>query len=73
VTLGIRLIYGKPRWLNNGVDMLNIFRKFQELQEIKFELPRIEARLQRIEWIIRDMHPELEALNKSAEPEVEKE
>ena len=55
--------------------MVNIFKKFEELQEIKLELRRMEIQFQRIEWILHDMQFELgklklEPLNKSAQQQV---
>ncbi|HAT66228.1 MAG TPA: hypothetical protein DCS66_16815 [Flavobacteriaceae bacterium] len=39
--------------------MLNIFRKFEELDEIKLELQRIEIQFERVEWILDDLQSEL--------------
>jgi hypothetical protein len=43
--------------------MLNIFRKYRELEEIRLGLPEIEARLERIEWILHDIQVELDYIN----------
>jgi hypothetical protein len=55
--------------------MVNIFKNFEELQEIKLELRRIEIQFQRIEWILHDMQFELGKLklgllNKSTQQQV---
>jgi hypothetical protein len=42
--------------------MLNIFRRFEEIQEIKLELQRISIQFQRVEWILHDIKSELEKL-----------
>jgi hypothetical protein len=43
--------------------MLNIFRKYRELEEIRLGLPEIESRLERIEWILHDIQVELDHIN----------
>ena len=46
--------------------MLNIFRRSDEIQEIKFELQRISVQFQRVEWILHDIQSELEKLKIAA-------